>query len=139
MIRTAQEADSAAVVSLWRVCGLTRPWNDPDADFRLALRGAGSTVLITPTDGALVGSVMIGFDGHRGWLYYLSVDPAHRSQGIGRTLVEAAERWLAAKGLPKVQLMVRSENQAVQGLYERLGYEPQLVVVFGKRLMVSAN
>ncbi len=82
---------------------------------------------------------MIGFDGHRGWLYYLSVDPAHRSQGIGRTLVEAAERWLAAKGLPKVQLMVRSENQAVQGLYERLGYEPQLVVVFGKRLMVSAN
>lgn len=127
-------ADEAAVVALWRAAGLTRPWNDPATDFRMALAGSTSTVLLAHAGGAIVGSVMIGFDGHRGWVYYLASDPARRGQGIARALMEAAEDWLRARGCPKIQLMVREDNGAAKGFYAAIGYEVQAVTVIGKRL-----
>ena len=95
MIEDANAADAAAVVALWRACGLTRPWNDPDADFALALGNSTSTVLVARDDAALAGSVMVGFDGHRGWIYYLAVAPDRQRAGVGRALMAAAEAWLA--------------------------------------------
>ncbi len=77
---------------------------------------------------------MVGFDGHRGWLYYVAVHPDMQGQGFGQQIIEAASRWLAEQGAPKVQLMVRTENTDVIGFYERLGCEAQDVVVLGKRL-----
>lgn len=122
------------MVALWEAAGLTRPWNDPRADFDLALATATSAVLLTEQDGAIIGSVMVGFDGHRGWVYYLATSPESRLQGIGRRLMRAAEEWLSAIGSPKIQLMVRGDNTAARGFYDALGYELQDVVTIGKRL-----
>jgi ribosomal protein S18 acetylase RimI-like enzyme len=120
-VRSATNADEPAVTALWRACGLTMPYNDPAADFHFALGKFNSDILVTDD---LSGAVMVGHDGHRGWLYYLAVAPVRQRQGVGRTLVSAAEAWLAARGVPKVQLMVRETNEAVAAFYQRLGFEP---------------
>jgi ribosomal protein S18 acetylase RimI-like enzyme len=129
----AEARDADAVIALWEACGLTRPWNDPARDFALALGSEASTVLVVREGDTLAGSVMTGFDGHRGWVYYLAVSPDHRRKGLGRTLMAAAEAWLRARGAPKIQLMVREENEAI-GFYEALGLERQKVVTLGRFL-----
>ena len=125
-------ADAAA--RLWAECGLTRPWNDPQADFRMAVSGPASQVLGALADDTLVGTVMVGHEGHRGWIYYLAVAPEHRGGGLGRTLVRAAEEWVESQGIPKVMLMIRAENDEVARLYEDLGYVDQGVRVLGRFL-----
>ncbi len=127
-------ADEGAVVALWRACGLVVPHNDPLQDFRFAHGRTGSDVLVGADEGRIVGAVMVGNDGHRGWLYYLAADPARRGQGVGRRMVEAAEDWLRRRGVAKVQLMVRDTNTAVVPFYEHLGFETAPRVVLGKRL-----
>jgi ribosomal protein S18 acetylase RimI-like enzyme len=124
----------ADAVALWHAAGLTRPWNDPEADLRRALRGPDSTVSAVAEDGALLATAMVGHDGHRGWVYYLAVAPSARGRGLGHRLMEACEAWVAERGIPKIQLMVRTDNDAARGFYERLGYEPSDVVVLGRRL-----
>jgi ribosomal protein S18 acetylase RimI-like enzyme len=128
-----KDADIEPVVALWERCGLTRPWNDPRADIALARRTEGATVLIGWLDDAIAASVMVGSDGHRGWLYYMGVDPKLQRAGLGREIMAAAETWLLGQGVPKIQLMVRSENGQAQGFYRQLGYELQDTVVLGKR------
>ena len=122
-IRSALAQDKAAVVSLWQVCGLTTPQNDPVKDFAFARARPASDILVAEA-GGIVGSVMVGHDGHRGWLYYVAVAQAHRRKGVGRQLVEAAEAWLKERGVPKAHLMVRETNHQVAAFYERIGYEP---------------
>jgi len=135
VIAAAAPRDEAPAVALWRACGLTRPWNDPHADFRLALESGSAAVLVARADGErLDGAVMAGFDGHRGWIYYLAVAPERRGQGLGRALMAAAETWLRARGAPKLQLMVREDNHAALGFYEALGLERQRVVTLGRFL-----
>lgn len=121
-------------VALWHEVGLTRPWNDPAADLRRAVEGPTSCVLAVVDAGALLGTVMTGYDGHRGWMYYLAVRPDAQGRGVGRRLVAAAEQWLRARDCPKAQLMVRHDNAAALGFYERLGYDDAEVTVLGKRL-----
>ena len=125
-------ADEDAVVALWRACGLVVPHNDPLRDFRFALGKAGSDVLVGAEGARIMSAVMVGHDGHRGWLYYLAADPGGR--GTGRRMVEAAEDWLRRRGVVKVQLMVRETNTAVVAFYERLGFETAPRVVLGKWL-----
>ena len=137
VIDGATKADAAAVVALWHACGLTRPWNDPDADFFRALAGASSTILVARHGAAPAGSVMVGHDGHRGWLYYLAVRPDLQGQGIGTALFDAAEQWLRARSVPKLQLMVRADNGAALAFYRRLGLERQDVVVLGRFLDIA--
>jgi ribosomal protein S18 acetylase RimI-like enzyme len=120
-------------VDLWHRVGLTRPWNEPVTDLRNAVEGPSSTVLAFVTD-RLLGTAVVGVDGHRGWMYYLAVEPDARCTGIGRALVAAAEAWVAARGIPKLMLMVRSDNPAVLGFYAALGYEVNDVTTLGKRL-----
>lgn len=134
MIRTAKGDDRAAVLALWEACGLTRPWNDAAADFTRAVEGTGSTILLDESDGRVVATVMVGDDGHRGWVYYLGVAPDQRSSGLGRILMDAAEAWLRDRDAPKIQLMVRDDNEPAIGFYKALGYELQSVVTIGKRL-----
>ena len=133
-IETATGADAGAVIALWQACGLTRPWNDPQADFALALATPTSTILILRDGDRIVASVMAGFDGHRGWVYYLAVDPAGQRRGLGRQMMAAAEAWLREQGSPKIQLMVRGDNLAATAFYRALGYEVQDVVTIGRRL-----
>jgi ribosomal protein S18 acetylase RimI-like enzyme len=133
-MREADAADASEVIALWEACGLNRPWNDPAADFTRAIAGPASAVLVRHDGGALVASVMIGCDGHRGWVYYLAVAPERRRAGLGRAMMDAAEAWLRARGAPKVQLMVREDNEAALGFYEALGLERQQVVTLGRFL-----
>ncbi len=134
VIAAISDDDISAVVALWQSCGLTRPWNDPAADIALARRGDNSAVLIGRAGGAIVATAMVGHEGHRGWVYYVAVDPAHRQQGFGRAIMEAAESWLRERDILKMQLLVRSENTKVQAFYETLGYGVQERIVYAKWL-----
>lgn len=122
-------------VRLWQDSGLTRPWNDPEADLRRAVSGSTSAVLAAVgDDGGLLATAMVGHDGHRGWVYYLAVDAAARGRGLGRAMMGACEAWVRARGIPKIQLMVRTTNTAVTGFYQHLGYVDGEVVVLGRWL-----
>lgn len=123
-----------AAVDLWHECGLTRPWNDPAEDLSRAVRGVDSTVLACLHDDRLLGTAMVGHDGHRGWVYYVAVRPDERRSGVGRALMQACEQWAVRRGVPKLQLMVRAGNEPVLAFYERLGYDASPVVVLGRRL-----
>ncbi|WP_166870430.1 GNAT family acetyltransferase [Salinibacterium sp. ZJ450] len=133
-IRDLTAGDSEAAISLWHEAGLTRPWNPPELDLRRAVDGATSTVLGAFDNDRLVGTVMVGHDGHRGWVYYLAVGEDQRGTGLGRRMMAAAERWLREHGAVKVQLMVRSTNESVLGFYDHLGYEDADVQVRSKWL-----
>ncbi|QKR98566.1 GNAT family acetyltransferase [Sphingomonas sp. CL5.1] len=134
MIAEASLADEAELVVLWEVCGLTRPWNPPARDIARALGGPASTILVARREGAVTGSVMVGHDGHRGWVYYLAVAPDARRTGLGRALMQAAEAWLRERGAPKLQLMVRAGNEEVLAFYRALGFVDQPVAVLGRFL-----
>lgn len=123
-----------AATQLWESVGLTRPWNDPTGDLNRALESPSSTVLAAVSGSDLQGTVMVGHDGHRGWMYYLAVDPAFRGVGVGTRLVRAAESWLRWQNVPKAQLMIRQSNASVVGFYEGLGYADQPVIVMGRSL-----
>ena len=129
-----EDADIADVVALWQACGLTRPWNDPQADIALARRRPNSTVLVGRDADAIVATVMVGHDGHRGWVYYVAVDPDHHGKGHGRTIMNAAEDWLRQAGVEKLMLLVRSDNTKVQAFYEQLGYDEQKRVIYANGL-----
>lgn len=135
-IRPYRAADRDAVIALWQACGLTRPWNDPAGDITFCTGRPESTILVGEAQdgGRLIATVMVGHDGHRGWLYYLGVDPAAQKAGHGRAMVAAAESWLAARGVPKVMLMVRPENDRVRAFYAALGYIVEERLIFSRRL-----
>jgi ribosomal protein S18 acetylase RimI-like enzyme len=128
------DADVAAVIALWQACGLTRPWNDPAADIALARRGPHSTVLIGRDGDAIVATAMVGHDGHRGWVYYVATDPDRRAKGYGRAIMNAAEDWLRAIGIAKLQLLVRRDNAKAGAFYQSIGYAEAQTIVFAKWL-----
>jgi ribosomal protein S18 acetylase RimI-like enzyme len=134
LIRPALVSDEADVTALWRRCGLAMPWNDIEAECRLARGRANSDILVAEANHQVVGSVMVGHEGHRGWLYYVATDPAWRGQGVARQLIQHAEDWLKLRGLPKVQLLVRATNTAVMQYYEALGYKSVPSALMQKQL-----
>jgi ribosomal protein S18 acetylase RimI-like enzyme len=133
-IAPIEDADVADVVALWQACHLTRPWNDPAADIALARKGSNATVLIGRDHGLIVATVLVGHDGHRGWVYYLAVDPDRRHNGYGRIMMAAAERWLRERGIEKLQLMVRPDNKGVKDFYQSLGYSMQERIIYARWL-----
>jgi ribosomal protein S18 acetylase RimI-like enzyme len=128
------DADIPAVIALWQACGLTRPWNDPASDIALARRGPHSAILIGRDTGAMVATAMVGHDGHRGWVYYVATDPERRGKGYGRSIMNAAEDWLRAAGIAKLQLLVRRDNAKAGAFYQSIGYEEAQTIVFAKWL-----
>lgn len=131
-IREMEDGDVEDVVAVWTAAGVTRPWNEPAKDLAFARLNPHSTVLVAVEGGRVVATTMVGEDGHRGWVYYVAVDPARRGRGLGRAIMQAAERWLVARGVWKLQLLVRAENVAVQRFYERLGYRDVRTVCMQK-------
>ena len=136
-IRAFHAADEGAVVALWQECGLTRSWNDPRKDIARKLAVQPELLLVGVTDGAVMASVMAGYEGHRGWMNYLAVAPRFRGRGYGRALVEHVERLLLERGCPKVGLLVRSSNPDAVEFYRRLGYAQDESISLGKRLIVD--
>jgi ribosomal protein S18 acetylase RimI-like enzyme len=128
------DGDVADVITLWQRCGLTRPWNDPGSDIALARRRDNSTVLIGHDAGTLVATAMVGHDGHRGWVYYVAVDPDRQGKGFGRTIMSAVENWLREAGIQKLQLLVRRENAKASAFYQTLGYAESTSVMLAKWL-----
>jgi ribosomal protein S18 acetylase RimI-like enzyme len=124
--------DDAA--ELWRAVDLTRPWNDPLDDLRRALAGPTSTVLAGTEDGTLLATAMVGHDGHRGWVYYLAVRESEQRRGLGGAMMRACEAWLAERGVPKLNIMVRGDNAAARSFYERIGYGLDDVATMSRRL-----
>jgi ribosomal protein S18 acetylase RimI-like enzyme len=134
LIAPLEDDDVPAVTALWERCDLTRPWNDAAADIALARRGQNAAVLVGREADRIVAAVMVGHDGHRGWVYYVSVDPDCRSKGFGRAIMDAAEDWLRQQGIAKLMLLVRGDNSKVQAFYETLGYDEQDRVIYAKWL-----
>jgi ribosomal protein S18 acetylase RimI-like enzyme len=135
IIRTFHHDDTAGVVSLWKACELTRPWNNPELDIQRKLSANDDLFLVADDDGQIVGSIMGGYEGHRGWINYLAVDPSLQKQGLGRELMETVEARLLDKGCPKINLQVRTGNDAVIAFYEAIGYSDDKCISFGKRLI----
>jgi ribosomal protein S18 acetylase RimI-like enzyme len=135
LIRTFNEKDRRRVIELWELCGLIRPWNDPNKDIIRKMTSQPDLFFVLEIDGVVQATVMIGYDGHRGWMNYLGVSPEVRMLGLGRTLVEYAERKLIELGCPKLNLQVRTTNIEVIEFYKRLGFEQDDVVSLGKRLL----
>jgi ribosomal protein S18 acetylase RimI-like enzyme len=133
-IKAIEDGDIADVIALWQRCGSTRAWNDPARDIALARKETNATVLLGRKDGDLVASVLVGHDGHRGWVYYVTVDPDHRFKSYGRVIMTSAEDWVRARGIEKLQLMVRGDNAKVHAFYQSLGYYDQERVIFAKWL-----
>ncbi|MEC9406328.1 MAG: GNAT family acetyltransferase [Pseudomonadota bacterium] len=137
LIRSFQPSDEPAVIALWQACDLVRPWNNPQLDIRRKLAVQPAMFLVAEADQRVMGTVMAGYEGHRGWINYLAVSPTERLQGVGRQLMQAAESALKAAGCPKINLQVRDGNDAVLAFYERLGYGVDPVVSLGKRLVAD--
>ena len=134
-VRIFKENDTEAVVDLWERCGLTVPWNDPRKDIDRKLMVQPELFLVGVSSNTIVGTVMGGYDGHRGWLYYLAIDPDYQHHGLGSFLITEIEKRLAALGCPKINLMVRTRNEKVIAFYKSRGYEVDDIVGLGKRII----
>lgn len=137
-VRAYRPADREALVCLWRACGLIRSWNDPFEDIARTERlGQGLFFVAEDGDGAVIGAVMGGYDGHRGGAYYLAVHPGVQNGGVGKKLLRTLERALIVMGCAKINVMIRESNVQVAAFYEALGYARQDCIVYGKRLIVD--
>ncbi|MFT3734422.1 MAG: GNAT family acetyltransferase [Rhodocyclaceae bacterium] len=136
-IRIFRPADEAAVIALWEACDLTRPWNDPRKDIARKLAVHPELFFVGELEGRIVASAMAGYEGHRGWVNYLAVEPALQGQSLGRQLMAHVEAKLTARGCPKINLQIRGSNAAVLAFYNRLGYGQDDVVSLGKRLIAD--
>lgn len=134
VFRTFDPTDESAIIELWKRCGLTRPWNDPKTDIALKLQHSPKHFLVGVIDDRIVASAMAGYDGHRGTVYYLAIDPDLQGQGYGRQLMNEVERVLEADGCPKVNILFRNENERVLDFYKAIDYTDNDCVSMGKRL-----
>jgi ribosomal protein S18 acetylase RimI-like enzyme len=139
IIRPLRQSDRRAVVARWRECDLIRPVNDPDLDIDRKLSNDPDHLIVAELNGAVVGSLMFDYDGHRGWLNYLAVKPEHQGTGLGRALVTYAEHELGTAGCAKVNLQIRKSNLQAVEFYRRLGYLIDDVVSLGRRLIVDEH
>jgi ribosomal protein S18 acetylase RimI-like enzyme len=137
-VRSYRSSDESGVVALWKACGLTRPWNDPHKDIARKLDVQPEWFLVGTEGEDIVATVMAGYDGHRGWVNYLAVAPAHRGLGHAKRLMRDVEHLFLTAGVPKINLLVRATNPGVVEFYRRLGYAQDEAICLGKRLIPDA-
>ena len=134
VIRSFQTTDESDVIDLWHRCRLVVPQNDPHKDIEMKLQVQPELFLVGMISNRIVSTVMSGYDGHRGWIYYLAVDPDFQRNGIGRRMVEKTEKKLRQLGCPKINLQVRNSNKSVIAFYQHIGFIDDDVLGMGKRL-----
>ena len=134
-VRLYTKSDKKAVIALWHSCGLVNPKNDPAKDIQRKLKAKSGWILVGDDKGRIIATVMVGYEGHRGWLNYLAVSPERQKEGLGRKIVSHAEAKLKKMGCPKINLQVRKGNGAVLDFYQKIGYRKDEVVSLGKRLV----
>ncbi|MBT3995545.1 MAG: GNAT family acetyltransferase [Chloroflexi bacterium] len=133
-IRKFQESDRTHVIALWEWCDLVRLQNDPDRDIDLKMSFQPELFFVGTERESIIATVMAGYEGHRGWINYLAVDPTIQRSGNGETMMNHAEEALKNLGCVKINLQVRSTNSAVLGFYDSIGYVKDEVTSLGKRL-----
>ena len=133
-IRPFQTEDEASVISLWQLCELTVPWNNPYKDIARKLKVQPELFLVGMLEKHLIASVMGGYDGHRGWINYLAVHPDFQGQGYAKQIMASVESELRKTGCPKINLQVRSGNDKVNTFYQKLGFTEDRALSMGKRL-----
>jgi len=133
-IHKYQDRDKQQVIALWFECNLTVPWNDPEKDIERKLKENPDLFFVGEIDDQIISTCMVGYDGHRGWIYYVAVKPEFRRKGYARQIMEYAEQRLIDIRCPKINLMVRNTNQGVIDFYKNIGYKDDPVVVLSKRL-----
>ena len=133
-IREFIEKDTKAVIALWVRCRLVVPSNNPQKDIERKLEVDRDLFLVGTLENKIVATVMGGYDGHRGWINYLAVDPDYRNNGYGRLIMKEVEQRIRTKGCSKINLQVRTTNKAVIEFYQSLGYSDDHVIGLGKRL-----
>jgi ribosomal protein S18 acetylase RimI-like enzyme len=133
-IREYIETDEQQVIDLWMKCHLVVSSNNPMRDIQRKLRVDRDLFLVGILDNKIIATVMGGYEGHRGWINYLAVDPGYQGNGYGRLIMEAVEQRIRSKGCPKINLQVRATNKAVIRFYQSLGYTDDHVIGLGKRL-----
>lgn len=127
--------DHAAVVALWTsVPGYGTAHNAPELAIRKKLEASDGLFFVAEISGRLVGTVMAGYDGHRGWIYSLAVDASCRRRGVGRALLQRAEALLYERGCVKINLQIADGNEAVIGFYKKTGYKVEPKTCMGKLL-----
>ena len=137
-IRPYRDGEVSAILDLWKAAGLVAPPSDPSRDIRQArTRGAGE-VFVAEYDERLVATIMVGRDQEQGWLYYLAVEPSVQRKGLGRAMVRHAEKWLRARGVTKVLLMIRNNKGNVREFYRRLGYQSEPKQIMSRALVAPA-
>lgn len=134
-ITTYRPEHEDAVIQLWVDCNLTRPWNNPKRDIERMLKVYPELFLVGLIDNAVVATVMGGYDGHRGWVYYLGVSPEYRRRGFARKMMDAVTQKLYDIGCPKINIQVRGDNNPALGFYESLGYTTEDRTSIAKRLV----
>ena len=134
MIRPFQEGDEEALVSLWNMCKLTVPWNNPYKDIARKLKVQAELFLVGYLEDKLIASVMAGYDGHRGWINYFAVHPDFQARGYGKQLMDNVENGLRELGCPKINLQIREGNDKVFSYYQKLGFVEEKRINMGKRL-----
>lgn len=134
-IRQYSPDDQKAVIELWQKCNVIRPQNNPYRDIERKLKVNPELFLVGLIDGKIVATVMGGYEGHRGWLNYLAVDPDYQKKGLGKQIVKVVEDRLSAIGCPKINLQIRTNNLSAISFYERIGYKNDYVISMGKRLV----
>lgn len=132
-LRPFRPLDEPAVIALWRECGLGVAQNDPRKDIARKMQVSPELFLVGEVGGEVIGSCMAGYEGHRGWINYLSVHPAHQRRGYATALMREAERLLRSVGCPKINLQVRTSNSSVIAFYESIGFSDDSVISLGKR------
>jgi ribosomal protein S18 acetylase RimI-like enzyme len=134
-VRPFSIENEQAVITLWQKCGLVQPWNIPHLDIQRKLKVNPELFLVGTVGVKIIATAMGGYEGHRGWVNYLAVDPAFRKKGFGRQLMAEIENRLLALGCPKINLQVRTDNIPARGFYSRIGYKDDNVISLGKRLI----
>ena len=134
LIRPFKEGDEEALVSLWNMCKLTVPWNNPYKDIARKLKAQAELFLVGYLENKLIASVMAGYDGHRGWINYLAVHPDFQARGYGKQLMDNVENGLRELGCPKINLQIREGNDRVFTYYQKLGFVEEKRINMGKRL-----
>jgi ribosomal protein S18 acetylase RimI-like enzyme len=138
-IRPYEDTEVTAILELWSAAGLILPVQQPDRDIRNARTRGRGEVFVAEYQSRLIATIMVGREEDRGWLYYLAVEPSVQRKGIGRAMVRHAEKWLRARGIPRVMLMVRENNRRVRGFYERLGYQPEPRHIMSRSLVAAGE
>jgi ribosomal protein S18 acetylase RimI-like enzyme len=134
-IRTYRDQDFAAVAALWAALfPATAPYHAPAASVGRMVAAAPDLFFVAELDGEVVGTVLAGWDGHRGWIYSMGVRPDRQRSGVGSALLDHAVEALRARGCPKINLQILDHNRAVIGFYERHGFQVEERVSMGRAL-----